>query len=114
MAGQVAALADLANGRAETGLDQLRRLAGQESAAPIEFGPPAAYKPTLELLGDRLLAMGRPADAAAAYRDALAHAPGRTRSLQGLLKAQRAMGDTAGAAVTAAELGRYPRLPAAA
>jgi len=112
MAGQVLALGEMAAGKSADAVARLRRLSDQESAAPIEFGPPAAYKPSAELLGDQLLAMGHPAEALEAYKTALSRTPGRSRSLQGQLKAQRALGDAAGAAVTEAALGRYPR-PAA-
>ncbi len=109
MAGQVEALATFANGKPDEGLAKLQRLDALESAAPIEFGPPPAFKPTAELLGDRLLILGRPREALAAYRTALARAPGRSRSLQGLWKAQVAAGDSPGAAATEAILTRYPR-----
>jgi hypothetical protein len=75
----------------------------------LEFGPPAVEKPTLELLGDELLALGRHAEAEQAYRSALARAPGRTRSLQGLLRAEQALQRTAEAARTRAQLARYVR-----
>ena len=45
---------------------------------PLEFGPPAIQKPSWELLGDELLALGRNAEAEQAYQAALARAPGRT------------------------------------
>jgi hypothetical protein len=76
----------------------------------VEFGPPAVALPAWELLGDELLRAHRPAEAAAAYRAALARAPGRTRSLKGLLGAEQASG--AATAQTAAELARYRRTPA--
>ncbi len=75
----------------------------------LEFGPPAIEKPTFELLGDELAALGRHADAEQAYRSALARAPGRTRSLQGLLRAQQALGESEAAQVTRTQLARYVR-----
>ena len=73
----------------------------------LEFGPPAVEKPTFELLGDELLAMGRNAEAEQAYQSALARAPGRTRSVEGLLRAQQALGKTAAAERTRADLRQY-------
>ncbi|HEY4592848.1 MAG TPA: tetratricopeptide repeat protein, partial [Thermoanaerobaculia bacterium] len=75
----------------------------------FEFGPPPIQKPAAELLGDELLTLGRAAEAEQAYRTALSRAPGRTRSLQGLLRAQQALGKTEAAQATQAQLARYVR-----
>jgi len=69
-----------------------------EDALIIEFGPPTVVKPTWELRGEMLLAMNRPAEAQAAFSRSLELQPGRLLSLQGLLRAARANGDTAVAA----------------
>ncbi len=106
---QVAALELLRAGKREEGIARLRAAAAGEGAMALEFGPPAIEKPTYELLGDELAALGRQAEAAEAYRAALARAPGRTRSLQGLLRAQQALADTAAARLTQAQLERYVR-----
>ena len=73
----------------EKGLSLLRQAAAAEAALPVEFGPPALAKPSAELLGDELLALGRKAEAAEAYRQVLAVAPGRRLSLAGLASATR-------------------------
>jgi hypothetical protein len=112
MAEQVEALGLLAAGQEAEGLARLKSAAAQEAVAPMEFGPPAVFKPSAELLGDELLQRRRYAEAAEAYRDALGRTPGRTRALQGLLAAQRGLGDAVGADATSAELARYPRLRA--
>ncbi len=78
------AVVALANGEAARGIELLRAGADAEAALPIPFGPPALAKPSIELLGDELLASGRKAEAAAAYRRALASAPNRRRSVEGL------------------------------
>jgi hypothetical protein len=106
---QIDALARLREGKTEEGIAGLRQAAGAESAMALEFGPPQIEKPTYELLGDQLLALGRNAEAEAAYESALARAPGRTRSLQGLLRAQQALGHAEAAARTRAQLDRYVR-----
>ena len=82
--GQGEAIAALASARTDDGLAMLRKAAAAEAALPPPFGPPALQKPSYELLGDELLARGRNAEAAAAYRQALAAAPGRRLSLAGL------------------------------
>jgi len=69
-------------GRREEAVDALHKTAALETAMPFEFGPPFIEKPTLELLGDQLMAMQRPAEAAVAYREALARTPGRTAAVE--------------------------------
>lgn len=78
------AVVALAEGRTNEGLQLLRKAAEAETALPPPFGPPALQKPSYEMLGDELLALGRKAEAAEAYTRALAAAPGRRRSLAGL------------------------------
>jgi hypothetical protein len=104
---QVEALEPIAEGKIDAGIAGLRQVANSESAMPLEFGPPPIQKPTNELLGEQLLAAGRNAEAEAAYRATLARTPGRTLALQGLLRAQQALGQTEAAARTQAQLQRY-------
>ena len=85
------ALLVLAEGRTDDGLSLLRAAAEQESATPVVYGPPPVGKPGWEILGERLAAAGRHEEAADAYRQALAFAPGRKRSMDGLARAQAAM-----------------------
>jgi Tfp pilus assembly protein PilF len=106
---QIDALERIREGKKDEGIALLRKAAEAESALPLEFGPPAIQKPTSELLGDELLALGRNAEAEQAYQSVLTRAPGRTRSLQGLLRAQQALGKTEAAARTQGQLQRYVR-----
>jgi tetratricopeptide (TPR) repeat protein len=78
------AIVAFANGRTEEGLILLRKAAEAEAALPPPFGPPILQKPSYELLGDELLALGRKTEAADAYRHALAAAPNRRLSVAGL------------------------------
>jgi hypothetical protein len=66
-----------ASGKREEAIKLLESARKTEESMPFDFGPPAIAKPAAELLGDQLLAAGRLADAEAAYRAALARAPGR-------------------------------------
>jgi hypothetical protein len=110
---QIDALERLREGKKDEGLDLLKKAAEAESAMPLEFGPPALEKPSFELLGDELLALGRNDQAEQAYRSELARAPGRTRSLEGLLRSQQAQGGLADAAEqTRAQLQKYVRAAA--
>jgi tetratricopeptide (TPR) repeat protein len=106
---QIDALVRIKEGKRDEGIALLRKVAAAESALPLEFGPPAIQKPTSELLGDELLALGRNAEAEQAYQSTLTRAPGRTRSLQGLLRTQQALGKTEAAARTQGQLQRYVR-----
>ncbi len=81
---QVDALRLAATGKREDAVALLRKAAVAEQAMPFEFGPPAIEKPTFELLGEQLMALGRPAEAAAAFRAALARAPGRAVTVEAL------------------------------
>jgi tetratricopeptide (TPR) repeat protein len=82
------ALLALSQGRTEEGLAMLELAAEAEDALPEEFGPPAIAKPSYELLGEQLLALGRKGEAAEAFARSLAFAPGRKLSLEGLARAQ--------------------------
>jgi len=57
-----------------------------------------------ELLGEALLAVSRPAEAAVAFEQELKLTPNRSRVLLGLAKARLARGDSAGAAEAARRL----------
>jgi tetratricopeptide (TPR) repeat protein len=109
---QIDALERIREGRKDEGIARLRQAAAAETAMALEFGPPAIAKPTWELLGDELLVLGRNAEAEQAYQSALTRAPGRTQSLQGLLRTQQARGETAAAARTREQVGRYVRTAA--
>jgi len=74
----------LTQGRSNDGILLLRQAAEAEAALPLPFGPPALLKPSYELLGDELLALGRKREAADAYRAALSAAPNRRLSVLGL------------------------------
>jgi len=87
MARQVAqgeALLALASGRTEEALSMLNIAGEAEKALPEVFGPPPMAMPSYELLGLQLLELGREEEAAQAFENALAFAPGRKVSLEGL------------------------------
>lgn len=73
---------------AQTVLAALQLVAAKESTLPLEFGPPAIYKPTEELVGEMNLQMRQPAEARKAFAADLARAPGRRLGTQGLARAQ--------------------------
>jgi tetratricopeptide (TPR) repeat protein len=76
-----------ASGDLDGALAAARAAADHEASLPIDFGPPAAYKPARELEADILLEMDLPTDAAAAYRTALGRTPNRLAALDGLVRA---------------------------
>jgi predicted Zn-dependent protease len=71
---------------------------------PVEFGPPAVLKPTHELYGELLLEAGKPREAYQQFTAALKLAPRRARSLAGLARSAKAMGDSVAANKASAEL----------
>ena len=64
----------------------------------LDYGPPAIVKPSHEIYGEVLLALGRPADAQTRFEKALQRAPRRTLSLVGLARATQAAGESAAVA----------------
>jgi hypothetical protein len=78
-------------GKRDEALPILKAAAEAERSMPLEFGPPVIAKPASELYADALLAAGRAEDAAAAYQLVVARAPGRTRAVEGLRVAQKAI-----------------------
>jgi tetratricopeptide (TPR) repeat protein len=82
-----------ADGQADEAVALLRQAAAVEDTMAVAFGPPDVVKPTHELLGELLLAQGKPAAAQQEFVRALALAPRRTASLLGLARAATAAGD---------------------
>lgn len=80
-------------GDAEAAVSVLRKATSLESKTPFGYGPPFPAKPSIELLGDTLLALGRHEEALEAYRASLDRTPRRALSLVGLQKAADAVGD---------------------
>lgn len=109
IASQITSVLHVRMGDVDAGLAELRKTAQNESALPVQFGPPVIALPSWELLGEELVRAGKFEEATTAFRKALAAAPGRTRALRGLLQAQENSGDAAAAAATRLELGHYPR-----
>lgn len=77
---EINGLAALAEGKRDDAIAILERAAAAEDAMPAEFGPPFVDKPARELLGDVLLRVGRPREAAVAYESALRRTPGRRQA----------------------------------
>jgi len=88
MIGQAEAILILSEGKVEEGLLSLADAAQAEMDLPTEFGPPRLAKPSYELLGEQLLALGRTNEAAEAFEKSLKFAPMRKLSLDGLKAAQ--------------------------
>jgi len=92
---RLAASAWLALAQADTA--SALRLAGEaadlEELTPKHPVTPGAILPARELQGDMLLALGRPAEALAAYAADLARAPRRGRAVAAAIEAARRAGD---------------------
>ena len=85
-------------GRHEDAAAAFREAAAIQDRLPY-MEPPFWYYPARQSLGGALLAAGRPAEAAQAFRESLARTPNDAYALFGLVAAQKAQGDAAGAAV---------------
>jgi tetratricopeptide (TPR) repeat protein len=94
---ELAAAIAHAAGRGDEAVRILRDAADQESQLPVPLGLPAPIKPAAELLGEVLLVVGRPAEAAPFFEQALARNRNRSRSLLGLARSASAAGDAAAA-----------------
>jgi tetratricopeptide (TPR) repeat protein len=88
---QLRALLAGAEGKGEEAVTELKRIAAKEDSMSVEFGPPAIYKPTNELLGDLLLELHRSAEARDAFQLALGRAPGRRSVVQALARGDNKM-----------------------
>jgi tetratricopeptide (TPR) repeat protein len=86
---EIRGLLAFAEQRASEAVEILTQAADAENAMPIEFGPPFVDKPAPELLGDVLVRLGRPAEAAQAYTAALKRTPRRVAPARGLQSARR-------------------------
>ena len=93
-----------ADGGADEALALLRQAAAVEDTMAVAFGPPDVVKPAHELLGELLLAQGKPAEAQQAFVRSLTLAPRRAASLLGLARAATAAGDAAVADQARADL----------
>ncbi len=90
--------------KAADGVAKLRRATELEMETPFGYGPPFPVKPAYELLGEELLALGRPDEAMEAFEASLGRTPRRAHSLAGLEKAALAAGDEKTAAWAESEL----------
>jgi len=86
---QLRALLTAAEGKSGEAVSELKRIAAKEDAMSVEFGPPAVYKPTDELVGELLLELHRLPEARDALQVALARAPGRRSVVQALGRADK-------------------------
>lgn len=101
---ELAALVRMKEGKTDEAIALMRDATRLEDTMPEEFGPPAVIKPSHELFGEMLLELGKAKDARAEFKRALELAPKRARSLLGLARAAKAMGDSAGASKAYGEL----------
>ena len=95
---ELRAMANARRGRLDDAIAELRKAVAVEDSLPFEFGPPSIEKPSHELLGEMLLAAGRPRDARHEFEVALKRTPGRSLVLLDLARACRASGDSTAAA----------------
>jgi len=88
---QLEARIALATGATESGLELLREAVSLELDLPFGFGPPRPAKPSLELLGETLLAMGQYAEAREVLKTSLTRTPNKAMSIRALDATERAL-----------------------
>ncbi|MFP5356340.1 MAG: hypothetical protein ACLGIK_14525, partial [Gemmatimonadota bacterium] len=93
-----------AEGRDSAALTSMREAAEREGATEKSAVTPGPLVPARELLGDLLLALGRPREALTEYRAALTSEPNRYLTLDGARRAAGAAGDRAAEAAYSAQL----------
>ncbi|MEX2497123.1 MAG: hypothetical protein WD448_13590 [Woeseia sp.] len=93
VAREVEALLAFAAGHPARALELLGEAVEDETGRPPYYGPPHIPKPSDELMGEMLLALDRPAEAAAMFEQSLARNTNRTLSLVGLARARDAAED---------------------
>jgi len=82
-----------AAGRRDEGIAQMRAAADAEDATDKAAVTPGPLAPARELLGEMLLAAGRPKEALAAYETTIKKEPNRFRGVYGAARAAEAAGD---------------------
>jgi tetratricopeptide (TPR) repeat protein len=90
---EVAAVIALVAGQRDEAVAILRAAAQSESQLPLPLGLPEPIKPSPELLGEVLLELGRPAEAAGFFQQALRRNANRSLSVLGLARSAAAVGD---------------------
>jgi tetratricopeptide (TPR) repeat protein len=78
----------LSKGKTEAGLDLLREVVALELDLPYGFGPPRPAKPSLELLGETLVALGQFDEAKAVLANNLSRTPNKALSVAALAAAE--------------------------
>jgi tetratricopeptide (TPR) repeat protein len=93
-----------AQGKKDDALRLMKEATALEDSMTFEFGPPLPVKPSHELYAELLLEAGKYKEAQVEFNKALARAPRRTLSLQGLALAAKQSGDAQAAKNALAEL----------
>jgi tetratricopeptide (TPR) repeat protein len=91
-------------GKPDSAIQLLQAAAADENGRPLVYGPPHIPKPSSELLGEMLVAQGRPHEAISEFQHSLSRNTRRSLSLIGLARAQEAAGQAQAAAETRALL----------
>ena len=97
IARQIEALLLFRDGNTDKALQLMASAVEDEMSRPLYYGPPHVPKPSAELLGEMLLTLDRPEEAAVQFQYALERNTSKSQSLLGLARAQEAAGDFAAA-----------------
>ena len=105
---ELGALVRLSRGQKDDAVRLAKEAADVELTMNAPSGPPDPMKPALELYGEVLLDAGKPAEAAAAFEQALFRTPRRTPSLLGFARASAQAGNLATARQQYSEIATMP------
>ena len=104
MQNSLRALIAMNRGETDRAIGLFEKATETEATMAADFGPPIIVKPSHEMYGEALLALGRPEVAKRQFDIALQRAPRRSLSLAGLVRAARAIEDGAAVARACEEL----------
>jgi len=105
---ELGAIVRMARGEKDEAVRLAKEAADIELTMNAPSGPPDPMKPALELYGEMLLEANRPADAAAAFEQALFRTPKRTPSLLGYARASAQTGNLTSARQHYTEIATMP------
>ncbi len=91
-------------GETDRAIELFEKATQAEAAMTADFGPPIIVKPSHEMYGEALLALGRSEEATRQFDIALQRAPRRSLSLAGLARAASAIEDSLALAKACDEL----------
>jgi tetratricopeptide (TPR) repeat protein len=89
---QIRASLARAEGDSDTALEYARQASRLEGEMPFSFGPPFVDYPSAQFVGELAFELGNYEEAAAAFREQLKRSRRKSQAMEGLARAEKAMG----------------------